>query len=81
MRIQVIRKTVAGGLIGALATNPRLTLARVIEAQAAEGWRLTAITPLTGSNLLMALVSLVVLVLTLGLWTFGAGYLLAFEKD
>ena len=42
METQVIRKTVAGGLIGALVTNPRLTL---------------------------------------GLWTFGAGYLLAFERD
>ena len=81
MKTKVIRKTVAGGLIGALLTNPRATLSRVIDAQADEGWRLTAMTPLAGSNIFMLLVSIVVLVCTLGMWTFGAGYLLAFEKD
>ena len=81
MRTQVIRKTVAGGLVGALLTNPRRTLANVIDEQALDGWRLTAMTPLAGANIFMVLVSIVVLVLTLGLWTFGPGYLLAFEKD
>ena len=38
-------------------------------------------TPLAGANIIMLLLSLVVLALTLGLWTFGTGYLLAFEKD
>lgn len=80
MKTQVIRKTVAGGLIGALVTNPRRTLANEIDEKAHSGWRLTAMTPLAGANLFMTLVSLVVLVLTLGMWTFGAGYLLAFER-
>ena len=81
MRTQVLRKTVAGGIIGSLMTNPKKTLAKAIDGQAVDGWHLTAITPLSQANAFMFLLSLVVLVCTLGMWTFGEGYLLAFEKE
>ena len=81
MKTKVIRKPIASGLIGALATNPRRTLAYVIEEQATFGWRLTAMTAMPSPNAFMLLLSIAVLVCTLGLWTFSVGYLLAFEKD
>lgn len=81
MRTKVERMTVSGGLIGGLLTNPRMRLADIIERNAYDGWRLTALTPLSGANVFMVFVSLVVLVCTLGMWTFGAGYLLAFERE
>ena len=80
MRTKVERMTVSGGLIGGLLTNPRMRLADIIERNAYDGWRLTALTPLSGPNVFMVFVSLVVLVYTLGMWMFGAGYLLAFER-
>ena len=81
MKTKIIRKTVAGGLIGALLTNPRLTLAKAVEEESHADWHLTAITPLAGGNAFMFLVSILVLFCTVFLWTFGPGYLLAFEKD
>ena len=81
MRTKVERMPVSGGLLGALLTNPRRRLAKIIDGHALEGWHLTALTPLSGANVFMVFLSLVVLVCTLGLWTFGAGYLLAFEKS
>jgi hypothetical protein len=78
---RVERITLAGGLIGALVTNSKVAFEKRIDASNAEGWNLCHVEPLSGANLFMLLIRIIILVLTLGLFTLGASYLLIFERD
>ncbi|MDR0301261.1 MAG: hypothetical protein LBI04_03000 [Treponema sp.] len=78
---KLARVSLSGGLIGALGVNPRYKLETVIEKYNAAGWNCHQIYPHTTRNLFIMLLQVFLLVITLGLWTFGAGYLLLFEKD
>ena len=70
-----------GGLIGWLAVNPRSTIdERVSEANSA-GWNLVQIQPSSGNNLFISFLRTIVLIVTLGLLTFGDGVYLVFEKE
>ena len=75
------RVSLSGGIIGALATNPRTALERKIKQLNAEGWNCHQIIQHSTRNILVSVLQVVVLVLTAFLWTFGAGYLLLFEKE
>ena len=80
-RNKVDEVTFVGGLIGWVAVNPRSTIdKRVTEANEA-GWNLVQIQPSAGSNLVISVLRLVLLIVTLGLLTFGDGVYLVFEKD
>ena len=74
------RIALSSGIIGALTTNPRRTLAKTIEQHNSEGWNCRQILPHSTNNLFMVILQFLVMVCTLGLWTFGAGYLVLFEK-
>lgn len=70
-----------GGIIGFLFVNPRRMIdARVKEAND-HGWTLVAFQKSTGNNLLINVLRIVLLIVTLGLFTFGDGMFLVFEKD
>ena len=73
--------TFIGGLIGWLAVNPKATIDnRVAEANKA-GWTVVNIIPGNEQNALLRLLRIVVLVVTLGLFTFGDGVYVIFEKE
>lgn len=78
---KVDRISLAGGLIGLLFTNPRGALDKRVNEANKNGWNLHQILPHTETNLFVRLLAMLVLVLTLGLYTFGAGYILLFEKE
>jgi len=78
---KVARVSLMGGLIGAMTTNPRRALEREIAKQNAEGWAAIHIEPHGTTNLLILLLQFIVLVLTLGLFTWGGGYLILLERD
>ena len=78
---KIVRVSLSGGLIGALGTNPRYVLEHVIEKHNAAGWNCHQIYPHTTRNLFIMLLQVLILIMTVGLWTFGAGYLLLFEMD
>ena len=78
---KVVRVSLSGGLVGALGTNPRKALEQVIQKYNAAGWNCHQIYPHTTRNIFIMLLQVLLLVMTIGLWTFGAGYLLLFEKD
>lgn len=78
-RIQ--RISLSGGLIGSLLTNPRAALEKALNTANAEGWNCRQILPHSTSNYFIILLQIAVLICTLGLWTFGAGYMLLLEKD
>ncbi len=77
---KVVRIALSGGLIGLLFTNPRRALDKAINDANANGWRCHQILPHSERNLLVVLLQLVVLLLTLGMWTWGAGYILLLEQ-
>lgn len=78
---KIARVSLYGGLLGAMFTNPRAALDRAVATANQEGWNCIQITPHRTTNLFIALIQILVLCLTLGLWTFGAGYLLLLERD
>ena len=82
MRInKVDRISLSGGLIGMLLTNPRKALDEHIYIRNREGWKATYILEHSYNNVAAMLLALIVLVATAGLWTFGPGYLILFEKE
>ena len=78
---KVVRIALSGGIIGALTTNPRKALHDVIEKNNQEGWNAIHFYEHRTSNLFIWLLQLSILILTLFLWTFGAGYMVLFEKE
>ena len=78
---KVVRIALSGGIIGWLTTNPRRALDNRIDKENQEGWNAIYILPHTDTNLLAALARVVVLICTFLLWTWGAGYLILFERE
>jgi hypothetical protein len=78
---KVVRISLAGGLIGLLTTNPRRAIDSAVDKANQDGWKCHQIVPHNSRNLLVVILQLVVLLFTLGLWTWGAGYILLFEKQ
>ena len=78
---KVVRLSLSGGLIGLLTTNPRRALDNRIDKENQEGWNAVYILPHHDTNLFAALLRILVLFLTLFLWTWGAGYLILFERE
>ncbi len=78
---KVVRVSLSGGLIGLLTTNPRRALDNIIDKHNQEGWNAVYFSNHTDTNLLVAILRLLVLACTLGLWTWGAGYLVLFERQ
>jgi hypothetical protein len=76
----VERLQYSGGLIGMLAGSSKGKLQGRVEEMNQRGWHLHFIHA-DNPNLLIWILRLIVLVLTLGLWTIGSSELLIFEKD
>ena len=80
-RNRVLRVSLMGGLLGALFTNPRKALEKAIELANQEGWNAIHIQSHRTTNLFVVLLQILVLLITLGLWTWGSGYLILLERD
>lgn len=78
---KVVRISLSGGIIGLFTTNPRRALDARIDQENQAGWNAVYFIPHTDTNLLIAVLRLAVLVGTLFLWTWGAGYLILFERE
>ncbi len=77
---QVERITYAGGLYGLIAGSSKGKLQAKVEEMNARGWNLHLIHP-ESLNILHLLFRLLILMLTLGIWTFGNSELIIFEKN
>lgn len=78
---KVARISLSGGIIGWLTTNPRRALDNRIDKENQEGWNTIYIMPHADTNLAATIARLFVLVCTAFLWTWGAGYLILFERE
>lgn len=77
---KVERIRYSGGLLGLLFGSSRGKLEDVVKAQNQEGWNLHFIHQ-DSPNILIWIFRLLILLLTLGLWTTGNSELLVFQKD
>ena len=75
----IARVSFSGGIIGLFVGDQKGCLQRVIATHNQDGWNLVEIIT-EDRNLLVWLVRLVLLVVTLFLWTVSTGYLLIFER-
>lgn len=71
---KVVRISLASGVIGLLATNPRRALEDRIREENDEGWNAVYFLPHKETNILAVVCQLIVLILTLFMWTWGAVY-------
>ena len=76
---KVVRISYSGGLLGLLFSSARGKLEKTLEQHNREGWNLAEVVP-DNPNLLIWVVRLVLLIVTLGLWTLSNGYLLILER-
>ena len=78
---KIERVALSGGILGAILTNPKAAIDRALVRANTDGWYCRQVMPHSTSNIFILMLQAFVLVCTLGLWTFGAGYLLLLEKD
>lgn len=78
---KISRISLMGGILGAIFTNPRQALEDDITFGNKAGWVATHIEPHRTTNLFVFLAQIVVLILTFGLFTWGGGYLVLFERE
>jgi len=77
---KVVRVALSGGLVGLLGTNPAYAIENVISVWNDKGYHCRQILPHETRNFIAKLFQIIVLILTIGIWTFGAGYILLLEK-
>jgi len=77
---KVINVTLWGGIIGALASSPKRKLNKEIIAANSEGWKVVQIIPAASGNLFLYLLRLILLCITLFLFTTENGYYIVLEK-
>ena len=78
---KVVRIALSGGLIGAIFTNPRKALDDMIDKHNQDGWNAIYFSEHKTSNIFILFLQILVLIFTIGIWTFGAGYMVLFEKE
>jgi hypothetical protein len=76
---KVVRISYSGGLLGLVFGSARGKLEKVLEDNNAQGWNLAEVVP-DNPNLIIWIFRLVLLSLTLGLWTLSNSYLLILER-
>lgn len=77
---QVERIRYSGGLLGLLFASSKGKLNNKVTEMNKSGWHLHFIHG-DNPNLLIWVLRLLILIVTLGLWTIGSSELLVFEKD
>lgn len=76
---KVIRVNFSGGLIGLVFGSHKGKLQKEIDEQNKSGWNYVDSLP-DDPNLVLIILRLLLLTVTLGLWTLGVGYILIFER-
>ena len=77
---KVINVTLTGGIIGLFISSPQSSLNNRIKNENANGWRVVQIIPADSGNIFLIIFRLLLLVLTLCLYTTTNGYYVIMEK-
>lgn len=76
---KVIRVNFAGGLFGLVFGSHKGKLQKEIDEHNKNGWNYVDSLP-DDPNLILIILRLILLTVTLGIWTLGVGYILIFER-
>ncbi len=77
----IVRVDLKGGLIGKMLVDPIKAMNSRIREMNDVGWRSTFVLPYTEHNYVVIFAQALVLICTLGLWTWGGGYIVMFERN
>jgi len=77
---KVINVTLTGGIIGALVSSPKNRLNTKIGAVNEEGWKVIQIIPANSGNIFLTIGRIILLIITLFLYTKENGYYVVLEK-
>ena len=77
---KVVNVALTGGIIGLFSTSPQRKLNEAIKRENANGWRVVQIIPADSGNLFLIIYRLLLLTITLFLFTTANGYYVIMEK-
>jgi len=77
---KVVNVTLTGGLIGMFGSSPQNRLNKIIKKENANGWRVVQVIPADSGNIFLALFRLLLLIITLFLYTTSNGYYVIMER-
>jgi hypothetical protein len=77
---KIVNVTLWGGLVGLFASSPRQRLAKAIEKENANGYRTIQVIEAASGNMLLWLLRLILLVITIFIFTTANGYYIILEK-
>ena len=76
---KVVRVSFSGGILGLIFGSSRGKVESVVQKHNADGWNVAEIIP-DSPNLILLVIRLLLLIVTIGLWTISSGYLFIMEK-
>ena len=78
---KIINITLHGGIIGYFTSSPKRRLTNAINDANAGGWKVRQVIPADSGNVFLFLLRLILLCITLGLFTTANGYYVILEQD
>ncbi len=78
---KVVRLNFMGGIIGFLTNDPHKALQKRVLQENKNGWRVVQVIPDISGNLFVYLLRILLLIITLFLYTQANGYFILFEKN
>jgi len=77
---KVVNVPLTGGIVGLFSSSPQRSLNNVIKRENANGWRVVQIITADSGNIFLYIFRLLLLIITLFLFTTSNGYYLIMEK-
>ena len=78
---KIVNVRLTGGILGLLFSSPQTKLSNAIKDANAKGWRVRQVIPAVSGNLFLWLLRLILLVITLFLFTTANGFYIVLERD
>jgi len=77
---KVVNVTLVGGIIGLIGVRPNNALNSRIKKENANGWKVIQVIPSSSGNLLLSILRVILLIITLFLYTTADGYYVIMER-
>jgi hypothetical protein len=77
---KIVNITLWGGLLGLFASSPKQKIAKAIEKENLNGFRVVQVIEAASGNLFLWLLRLIILIITIFIYTPANGYYITFEK-
>lgn len=78
---KVVNVTVTGGIIGLFVSSPQNSLSGRIKMENANGWRVIQVIPAESGNIFLAIYKLLILIVTLFLYSPANGFYVIMERS